>query len=51
MRKEDIHGIYDGSIFYKKTDAYKLKQMEARDQFWTLPNISKRFTQGSMKLI
>lgn len=32
MRKEDIRGIYDGSIFYKKADAYKLKQMRAHQR-------------------
>ncbi len=32
MRKEDIRGIYDGSIFYKKADAYKLKQMRVHQQ-------------------
>jgi len=25
MRKEDVRGIYDGSIFYKKADEYAIK--------------------------
>lgn len=32
MRKEDIRGIYDGSIFYKKADDYRLKQMRVHQQ-------------------
>lgn len=26
MRKEDIRGIYDGSIFYKKAEEFERKQ-------------------------
>jgi hypothetical protein len=30
MRKEDVRGIYDGSIFYKKANEYKQKQDKRR---------------------
>lgn len=26
MRKEDIRGVYDGSIFYKKAEEYERKK-------------------------
>ena len=31
MKKEDIRGIYDGSIFYKKAEEYKRKQRAKAD--------------------
>ncbi len=39
MRKEDIRGIYDGSIFYKKADDYRLKQMRECQQSRTSPSL------------
>lgn len=30
MRKEDIRAMYDGSIFYKKAEKYKMKQVGQR---------------------
>lgn len=32
LRKEDIRGIYDGSIFYKKAEAYARKKKMQREQ-------------------
>lgn len=26
MRKEDIRGVYDGSLFYKKAEEHQIKQ-------------------------
>ena len=32
MRKEDIRGVYDGSIFYKKAEEYERKKKMQRQQ-------------------
>lgn len=32
MRKEDIRGVYDGSIFYKKAEEYERKKKMQREQ-------------------
>ena len=32
MRKEDIRGVYDGSIFYKKAEEYEQKKKKRQDQ-------------------
>lgn len=32
MRKEDIRGVYDGSIFYKKAEEYEQKIKQRHDQ-------------------
>ncbi|KAK4693992.1 peroxygenase, partial [Lecanoromycetidae sp. Uapishka_2] len=32
MKKEDIRGVYDGSIFYKKADEYQQKQARRRQE-------------------
>ena len=32
MRKEDIRGVYDGSIFYKKAREYENKKGETQKQ-------------------
>ena len=32
MRKEDIRGIYDGSIFYKKAEEHEQKKKLRQDQ-------------------
>ena len=39
MRKEDIRGIYDGSIFYTKADNQRLKNMQAQQQRQTSPTL------------
>ena len=40
MRKEDIRGVYDGSIFYKKAEEYKTKiQMRKEQRERTYPNL------------
>jgi hypothetical protein len=32
MRKEDIRGIYDGSIFYRKADEHQANQARVKQQ-------------------
>lgn len=32
MRKEDIRGVYDGSIFYKKAEEYQRKKKIRQEQ-------------------
>ena len=32
MRKEDIRGVYDGSIFYKKAEEYERKKEMRQEQ-------------------
>lgn len=32
MRKEDIRGVYDGSIFYKKAEEYERKKKTRQEQ-------------------
>lgn len=32
MRKEDIRGVYDGSIFYKKAEEYERKKKMRQGQ-------------------
>lgn len=32
MRKEDIRGVYDGSIFYKKAEEYERKKVMRQEQ-------------------
>lgn len=32
MRKEDIRGVYDGSIFYKKAEEHERKKKMRREQ-------------------
>ena len=39
MRKEDIRGIYDGSIFYKKADKRRFKKMQTHQQSRTSPTL------------
>ena len=39
MRKEDIRGIYDGSIFYKKADDQRLRKMRAQQLSRTSPSL------------
>ena len=38
MRKEDIRGVYDGSIFYKKANDHKFKQMKTQQQSRITPS-------------
>ena len=42
MRKEDIRGVFDGSIFYKKAEEYKRKQERTRSQSRTSPSLVAR---------
>lgn len=30
LRKEDVRGVFDGSIFYTKAEQYKRKKLEAQ---------------------
>lgn len=40
MRKEDIRGVYDGSIFYKKAEDYERKKnMRQEQRKGTSPNL------------
>lgn len=32
MRKEDVRGVFDGSIFHKKAEEYAAKQRHAQAQ-------------------
>ena len=32
MKKEEIRGVYDGSIFYKKAEEHKRKQIETKQR-------------------
>ena len=32
MRKEDIRGVYDGSIFYKKAEEFERKKKQQQEQ-------------------
>ena len=32
MRKEDIRGVYDGSIFYRKAEEYERKKKQRQEQ-------------------
>lgn len=39
MRKEDIRGIYDGSIFYKKAEEHQAKVERRRQRKSTAPEL------------
>ena len=42
MRKEDIRGIYDGSIFYTKAEEHQRKVKEKRRLKSTSPSMFKQ---------